>query len=132
MTSRKDAAMSKRDDTTISIGTPDGGMTEPVPLAVFGAALQAVRDSKKDGADFALEPSEPEGGRIPWSVIDELRHARAIAKDYVQGYSDAAKAQAEKYKLKPSALKRYIAALEDDKLDDLDAETNDLEKLIGQ
>lgn len=121
----------KRDDTTISISTPDGGMTKPVPLAVFDAAIKAVTASKKSGADFKLEPTEPEAGEIPEAVISELRHARAIAKDYAQGYSDACRAMAEKYKLKPSALKRYIAALEDDKVADLHTETNDLEKLIG-
>ena len=66
--------------------------------------------------EFALEPSPPDG-TIPERVIDELRHARRIAKDYAQSFSDAVKAQAELRKIKPSALKRYIAALEDDTLD---------------
>ena len=77
---------------------------------------------------FALEPSD---GNIPPRVIEELRGAYAIAKDYAQSYSDAAKAQAEKFKLKPGALKKYIAALENDSTDDLRDEMTDLEKLIG-
>lgn len=83
------------------------------------------------GEVFALEPSEP-GGTPPDSVISELRHAYRIAKDYSGAYSDAAKAQAEKYKLKPKALKTYIAALENDSLDDAEAEANDLARLIGE
>jgi hypothetical protein len=93
----------------------------------FGAFKTAI---EKTLENFELEPSEPTGD-IPESVIAELRGARAVAKDYAQGYSDAVKAQAEKYKLKAGALKRYIAALEDDKLQELDEEMTDLEKLIG-
>jgi hypothetical protein len=78
--------------------------------------------------DFALEPSD---GNIPERVITELRSAYSIAKDYAQSYSDAAKAQAELYKLKPGALKRYIAALENDSTDDLKAEASDIEKLLA-
>ena len=78
--------------------------------------------------DFALEPSD---GNIPERVINELREAYAIAKDHAQSYADAAKARAEKYKLKPGALKKYIAALENDSTDDLRDELSDLEKLIG-
>ena len=68
---------------------------------------------------------------IPPRVIDELCAARTTAKDYAEAYTGAVTAQAERYKIKPAALKRYIAAKEADKLDDLDAEMNDLEKLIG-
>ena len=122
----------KPDDTTIEIIDPKTGESSgPLPAGEFHKRVKAVTERMKDGADFKLEPTEPEAGEIPEAVISELRHARAIAKDYAQGYSDACKAQAEKYKLKPSALKRYIAALEDDKVADLHTETNDLEKLIG-
>lgn len=77
--------------------------------------------------EFALEPSD---GKIPDRVIEELRHAYAIAKDYATAYSEAAKAQAEKHKLKPGALKKYIAALENDSVADLNDEISDLEKLM--
>lgn len=87
-----------------------------------------TKPSDDSPADFALEPSD---GNIPPRVIDELRGAYAIAKDYAQSYSDAAKAQAEKFKLKPAALKKYIAALENDSTADLRDELSDLEKLIG-
>ena len=80
--------------------------------------------------EFALEPTPPDG-TIPERVIDELRHARRVAKDYATAYNDAAKAQAEMRKIKPSALKRFIAALEDDTLKDLSDELEDIEKLIG-
>ena len=81
--------------------------------------------------NFELEPSPPDGN-IPERVIDELRQAYAIAKDHTQSYSDAAKAQAEKFKIKPGALKKYIAALENDSIDDLGDELHDIERLIGQ
>lgn len=80
--------------------------------------------------DFKLEPSEPDGN-IPQRVIDELVESRRIAKDYAQGYADALKAQAEKYKLKPGALKRYVNAVEGNTLEDLDAEADDLAKLLA-
>jgi hypothetical protein len=79
--------------------------------------------------DFALE-SPPQPGVIPERVIAELRRARATAKDYATAYSEAAKAQAEKHGIRPRALKAYIAALEDDSLAELDAETQDLERLL--
>lgn len=79
---------------------------------------------------FALEPSA-EPGHVPERVIDELRQARTTAKDYAQAFADAVKAQAEKYRVKPGALRRYVTALEADKLEELDAETDDLDRLIG-
>ena len=78
--------------------------------------------------DFNLEPSD---GNIPERVIDELCAARTTAKDYAEAYNGAVTAQAERYKLKPGALKRFIAAKEADKMADLNAEMSDLEKLIG-
>ena len=90
--------------------------------------MENIAAMEKNPDDFALEPSD---GNIPPRVIEELRGAYAIAKDYAQSYSDAAKAQAEKFKLKPGALKKYIAALENDSTDDLRDELSDLEKLIG-
>ena len=80
--------------------------------------------------DFALEPSAP--GVVPQRVIDELVRARTVAKDHAEAYSGAVTAQAEHYKIKAGALKRYVAALQADKLEELDRETDDLERLIGQ
>jgi hypothetical protein len=78
---------------------------------------------------FALEPSTA-AGRIPQRVVDELKHCRTRAKDFAQAYSEAIKAQAQKYAIKPGALKRYVNALEADKLEELDGETEDLTRLI--
>ena len=80
--------------------------------------------------DFNLEPA-PLAGEIPERVIDELRHARRVAKDYAQAYADAAKAQAEKHHIQPAALKKFIAALEEDTIEQALKEAADLEKLIG-
>ena len=70
-------------------------------------------------------------GQIPERVIEELRAACHQAVDFAGAFSDACKAQAEKYKIKPGALKRYIKALEGDKLEDVEAETDDLQNLIA-
>jgi len=70
-------------------------------------------------------------GQIPERVIEELRAACHQAADYAGAFSDCCKAQAEKYKIKPGALKRYIKALEGDKLEDVEAETDDLQSLIA-
>jgi hypothetical protein len=78
---------------------------------------------------FELEPSEP--GVIPERVIYELRQFYRVAKDHTGALADAVKAQAEKHSITPSALRRYIAALENDSLEDAAKEAADLEKLIG-
>lgn len=67
---------------------------------------------------------------IPTAVIDELRTAYRIAADYSGAFNEAASAQAEKYKTAPGALKRYIRALEGDKLADAEKEAEDLSALI--
>lgn len=80
--------------------------------------------------DFNLEsPSAP--GHVPERVILELRQACATAADYAGAFSDACKEQAEKHGIKPGALKRFIKALENDKLDDAEKEAEDLQELIA-
>jgi hypothetical protein len=69
-------------------------------------------------------------GAIPDRVIEELRACCHQAADFAGAFADACKAQAEKYQIKPGALKRYIKALEGDKLEDVEAETDDLAALI--
>jgi hypothetical protein len=81
-------------------------------------------------ADFALEPSLPQG-HIPQRVVDELVQVRTVARDYAQSYSDAIKQQAERFGIPVGALKRYVAAVADDKLDDARDEVDALEKLLG-
>lgn len=70
-------------------------------------------------------------GQIPDRVIEELRACCHQAADYAGAFTDACKHQAEKYKIKPGALKKFIKGLEGDKLDDLEAETDDLAALIA-
>lgn len=90
-------------------------------LVIDEAAAKALRD-------FALEPSEP--GVVPARVIDELRRCYREAKDYTQALADAVKAQAEKHSIAPGALRKYIAALEGDKTDEVSKEIEDLARLI--
>lgn len=82
-----------------------------------------------DGKDFALEPSV-ELGHVPDRVVEELLSAYRIAKDYATAYSDAAKAQAEKHRVSPGALKRYVSALAGGKVDEVSKEAADLARLI--
>ena len=70
-------------------------------------------------------------GQVPDRVIEELRTACRTATDYGQAFGEACAAQAEKYHIKPKALRRYIVALEGDKLDDVEAEAEDLQALIA-
>ena len=79
--------------------------------------------------DFELEPGEP--GVVPERVIDELRKAYREASDYTAAFGDAIKAQAEKHAINAKALRRYVTALETNKLADAAKEAEDLEKLIG-
>lgn len=75
---------------------------------------------------FAVVP-----GQVPQPVIDELREACRTAADFAAAFGEACTAQAEKYKLKPKALRRYIVALEGDKLADAEREAEDLQALIA-
>jgi hypothetical protein len=81
--------------------------------------------------DFHLEPDTPPG-KVPERVILELMQARKTAVSYAGAYADAAKQQAEKYKVNPAALKRYIAALVDDKVEKLRVEAEHVERLLSQ
>jgi hypothetical protein len=80
--------------------------------------------------DFDLtSPGKP--GEIPAGVVEELRVLRTNANESVAIFRDAVKVQAEKHKIKPKALRRYVNALASDKVDETRAETVDLEKLLG-
>lgn len=79
--------------------------------------------------DFELEAFVP--GEVPARVIDELLGAFSIAKDYSLSLGDAIKAQAEKYKIEPRALRKYVAALAGDKVKDAEKEASDLQALIA-
>ncbi len=69
-------------------------------------------------------------GVIPRAIVDELVALRASAKASAQTYTDAITAQAEKHKLRKSALRRYINAREADKLADLDIEAENIATLL--
>jgi hypothetical protein len=101
-----------------------------------GEALVKITDAgitigyKPDGP-FNLE-ADPPPGKLPDRVIDELMHARRVAQDYAQSWGEAVKAQAEKYKINKGALKRYIAARVDDKLQEVGEEADDLARLLDK
>lgn len=83
-----------------------------------------------DPDEFSLESGSPPG-EIPDRVVGELVFCRKEAKDYAGAYADAVKAQAEKHGIPVAALKRYIAALGDDKMQDARNEVDALEKLLA-
>lgn len=90
------------------------------------------RNGKVTEVEMDLAGEVPKVGpeHIPTNVIDELREGCRIAKDCAGAFSDACKAQAEKYKCAPGALKTYIRALEGDKLEEAERVADDLSTLI--
>lgn len=82
-----------------------------------------------DGSTFELEPPiEP--GKVPKRVVEELCSCYRIAADYAGSFADAIKAQAEKHKIHPKALRRYVVALEGGKTGEARKELDDLERLL--
>ena len=55
---------------------------------------------------------------IPKATIDELVGLRSEAKLAAETFSEAVAAQAEKHNVNKGALKKYVSALEADKLDE--------------
>lgn len=94
-------------------------------LGEDGATATLYHNDEKV-AEFGLEAPTP--GAPSEYVIAELRRCYREAKDYTGAF--AIKVQAEKHKLKPAALRRYVAALEGDKVADAAQEASDLEMLI--
>lgn len=83
------------------------------------------------GTQHDIDPAfDVRPGEVPPLVIDELRSAFRIAADHAESYADAVTAQATKYQIKPGALKRYIRALEADKLDAATQEAGDFVILV--
>lgn len=121
--------------TTATTPRTKGGKGKKTFKEEVGEQLQKF--AAKSGAtveivgDFSLEPPLKPGD-IPERVILELRQACAIAVDYAGAFSDACKAQAEKHGVAAGALKRYIKALEGDKIDDARKEADDLLALIAK
>lgn len=92
--------------------------------------MNEIVDKIVDAAEpFVLDHTDPKG-LPPDRVIGELRHAYRVAKDHAQSYIECIDAQAEKFSLKKGALKRYINALENDKVSDTQEEIDDLERLL--
>ena len=79
--------------------------------------------------EFQLEPPV-EPGKVPDSVINELRTLRTRANDATTDFREAVKTQAEKHHLKPSSLRRYVVALGRDRVDDVLAEAREIESLV--
>jgi copper(I)-binding protein len=109
----------------------EAGKSVPLTLEFRRAGSITVQHS--DGStehlgDFALEPPTP--GAPSEHVIAELRRCYREAKDYTGALSEAMKSQAEKYQIAPAALRKYIAALEGDGLEDARKEADDLARLI--
>ncbi|MCF7995229.1 MAG: hypothetical protein K9L88_10360 [Chromatiaceae bacterium] len=71
------------------------------------------------------------GQPIRAAVIDELVALRASAKMAAETYSDAIAAQSEITGIRKGALRRYCNAREAGKVDELDMDARDLERLMS-
>ena len=91
-------------------------MTAPIHLDIHVDQIQAMKEDL-----FAL---------LTPAHIEELCHLRTDAKLAAETFSEAILAQAEKCGLSRSALRKYICARVDDRLDALDTEANDLSHLL--
>lgn len=101
---------------------------EPGEAGAGSISVKHSDGSTEHLGDFALEPDTP--GIVPPRVIDELRRCYREAKDYSAALAEAVKAQAEKHSVEPGALRKYIAALESDDIEDTRKEIDDLRRLI--
>lgn len=94
--------------------------------------LTSIDDKGKqtEHGEFELEES-PVRGEVPERVITELVNAKGTARNLAKAFGDSIKTQAEKYGIKPGALRKYVTARHADKIEEVDAELTDLAKLIG-
>ena len=67
---------------------------------------------------------------IPKQTIKELVNLRSEAKLAAETFSEAVAAQAEKHNVNKGALKKYVSALEADKVGKLDEETAAILEMI--
>ena len=91
-------------------------MTAPIHLDIHVDQIKAM----KEDLIATLTPAH----------IEELCTLRTDAKLAAQTFSEAIQAQAEKCGLSRSALRKYICARVDDKLEALDTEASDLSHLL--
>ena len=94
-------------------------MTAPIHLDIDADQIQAMNWQQEDLV-ATLTPAH----------IEELCTLRTDAKLAAESFSEAIKAQAEKCGLSRSALRRYVCARVDDRLEALDTEANDLSHLL--
>ena len=94
-------------------------MTAPIHLDIHVDQIQAMNWQQEDLV-ATLTPAH----------IEELCTLRTDAKLAAQTFSEAIQAQAEKCGLSRSALRRYVCARADDRLEALDTEANDLSHLL--
>lgn len=69
---------------------------------------------------------------IPQKTIDELVLLRTRAKLATENFTDAVADQAEKHKVDKGALRKYVCAVEADKVGKLDAELEAIAALINR
>jgi hypothetical protein len=80
----------------------------------------------------AEQPTSKRTGRIKMdrAVINELVQLRSEAKLRAEIFSEAVAEQAKKNEISKGALRRYVCAVEADKLEALGAEAQALEELL--
>jgi len=91
-------------------------MTEPIRIDLTADQLKTMQE-------------ELVGSLTP-GHIEELCALRTDAKLSAESFSEAIKAQSERCGISRSALRKFICARVDDKLEALDTEANDLAHLL--
>ena len=117
--------------------TPSSPQSSSIEFDIQDAATlrKAAAHLRRKGGDMAPEELDLTGqeaapGHLSARVVDELVDLRTMARAASERFSEAIKAQAEKHELKAGALRKYICAVEADKLSELDAESDDLARLL--
>lgn len=91
-------------------------MTAPIRLDIDVDQIQAMKE------DLIATLTQ--------AHIEELCTLRTNAKLAAESFSEAIKAQSERSAISRSALRKYICARVDDRLEALDTEANDLSHLL--
>ena len=116
-------------DVSVTFDLGDGSRLKAAADHLRGIDLRDTQGEYKR-TTYRMDDYEAPTGRLDDATIKELTNLRAMAKAAADAFSEAVKVQAEKHDMLRSALRRYIVALEADDLGKLDAEAEDLARLL--
>ena len=116
-------------DVSVTFDLGDGSRLKAAADHLRGIDLRDTQGEYKR-TTYRMDDYEAPTSRIPPETIQELISLRAMARAAAETFSEAIKAQCEKHEVMRSALRRYICAAEADLLATLDAEAEDLARLL--